>query len=238
MSIPGGHTLRQNQVLSAFSEAEYEYLSPHATLLSLDAGQVICQPGEFMDAAYFPISAMISLVSIMEDGSSTEISLVGNEGMVGLPIILGSGVSTHQVVTQIAGNALRCSANVLKDLFNRSESLRRLLLRYTQVRLIQVSQNAACNRKHTIEARLARSLLLVRDCLCSNEIPLTQEFIANMLGTQRPGVNIAAQLLQQKGLICSSRGKITILDGEALESVSCVCYQVVLAEYSRLLRPR
>lgn len=228
----------ENQLLAALPLDTYRRLSPFFELLSCDSGQVFCMPGETMDAAYFPLKAMISLVSIMEDGSTTEVSLVGNEGFVGLPIILGGEVSLHQVIVQIHGSVLRLDAQYLKEEFLRGDALHRLLLLYTHTRLVQVAQNAACNRQHTIEERLARWLLSVQACLCSNEVPLTQEFIATMLGIRRSGVTVAASLLQRAGIIRYSRGHITILDLPALEGVSCECHQIVQNEYSRLFGSR
>lgn len=188
-----------------------------------------------MQEAYFPLTSMISLVSVMEDGSTTEVSLVGNEGVVGLPIVLGGGRSLNQAVVQIEGTALRLNAEVLKREFDRQSPLHHLLLLYTQARLTQVAQNAACNRQHPIEKRLARWLLSAQDCLLSHEVPLTQEFIANMLGIRRSGVTVAAQNLQNLGVIKYSRGHITILNDAALEEMSCECYRVVQKEYLRLL---
>jgi CRP-like cAMP-binding protein len=228
----------ENQLLAALPLETYQHLSPHFDLLSCDSGHVFCMPGEVMEAAYFPLKAMISLVSIMEDGSTTEISLVGNEGFVGLPIILGGEISLQQVVVQIQGSVLRLEASHLKKEFFRGETLSRLLLLYTHTRLVQVAQNAACNRQHSIEERLARWLLSAQACLCSNEVPLTQEFIAAMLGIRRSGVTVAASLLQRAGIIRYSRGHITILDLLALEEISCECHKIVQREYSRLLGSR
>lgn len=236
--MSNAHPCTQNQLLAALPLAHYRRISPYLDFLSFDAGQVLCLSGELMNMAYFPLTCMISLVSIMEDGSTTEISLVGNEGMVGLPIVLGGGLSLSQAVVQIKGTVLRLDAQLLKQEFSKQESLHKLMLLYTQARLIQVAQNAACNRQHTIEERLARWLLSAQDCLCSHEVPLTQEFIANMLGIRRSGVTVAARQLQNSGVIEYSRGHITILDDNALEAISCECYRVVQKEYLRLLGSR
>jgi CRP-like cAMP-binding protein len=188
-----------------------------------------------MEFAYFPNTAMISVVSIMEDGSTTEIGLIGNEGMVGLPIILGGRQTTSQVIVQVPGETWKLNAHILLQEFEQSPQLQRILLLYTQARLTQVSQSAACNRQHKIEERLARWLMSVHDCVQVDEIPLTQEFVANMLGVKRSGVTIAANSLQQSGMITYRRGRITLLDYDALKKTSCECYQLVQNEYIRLL---
>ncbi|MBJ7900549.1 MAG: helix-turn-helix domain-containing protein [Cyanobacteria bacterium RI_101] len=188
-----------------------------------------------MEFAYFPNRAMISLVSIMEDGATTEIGIIGNEGMVGLPIILGSPRSLSRAIVQVPGDSLRIGAQVLQDEFRESEEFKNLLLLYTQAFLTQVSQTAACNRQHNIEERLARWLLSVHDCVLEDELPLTQEFVANMLGVRRSGVTIAANALQKAGIIQYRRGKITILNHQALEATSCECYKLVQSEFIRLL---
>jgi CRP-like cAMP-binding protein len=188
-----------------------------------------------MEFAYFPNRAMISLVSIMEDGATTEIGIIGNEGMVGLPIILGSPCSLSRAIVQVPGDSLRIGAQVLQDEFRESEEFKNLLLLYTQAFLTQVSQTAACNRQHNIEERLARWLLSVHDCVLEDELPLTQEFVANMLGVRRSGVTIAANALQKAGIIQYRRGKITILNHQALEATSCECYKLVQSEFIRLL---
>lgn len=229
------HPCTQNQLLAALPLEHYRRISPYLDFVSFESGQVLYLSGEVMNMAYFPLNCMISLVSIMEDGATTEISLVGNEGLIGLPIILGGGLSLSQAVVQISGTALRLNAQLLKREFSQQGPLHRLTLLYTQARLIQVAQNAACNRQHTIKERLARWLLSAQDCLHSHEVPLTQEFIANMLGIRRSGVTVAARQLQTTGAIDYSRGHITILDDTALEKISCECYRVVQKEYLRLL---
>lgn len=224
-----------NQILAALPENEYQRLAPYLQLVSLPIEKVILNPNEPIKEVYFPQQAMISLVSIMLDGSTTEIGLVGNEGMVGLTAILGGLSTTSRSVVQISGTAVKLPVNILVQEFNRGEKLHKLLLLYTQAFLTQVSQSAACNRQHTIEERLARWLLSVQDCVLDNELPLTQEFIANMLGIRRSGVTVAAGILQQAGIIKYTRGKITILNQEALEATSCECYRLVQNEFIRLL---
>lgn len=225
----------QNRLLAALPASEYERLAPHLQLVSLPIRQVLYEPNEPIKYVYFPIGSMVSLVSIMKDGSTIEVGLVGNEGMVGVPVILGGNITTTQAFVQVSDNALRMDADLLKSEFNRGGQLQLLLLRYTQALLTQVSQSAACNRFHTIEERLARWMLLVADAVESDEFMLTQEFISQMLGTRRSGVTVAAGNLSQAGMLRYSRGKITILNREALEATSCECYGVIRDEFTRLL---
>lgn len=227
-----------NQILAALPEQEYQRIAHNLETVSLKRGQVLYEPYETIRDVYFPNRAMISLVSIMEDGSTTEIGLVGNEGMIGLPVILGGGFAPSRAIVQIQDGAMKLSANLLKEEFQRGEVLQKRLLLYTQAFFTQVSQSAACNRQHTIEERLARWLLSVQDCVLADELPLTQEFIANMLGTRRSGVTVAASILQQAGMISYNRGKITILNQESLEETACECYRLVQNEFIRLLGSR
>ncbi|HIK29987.1 MAG TPA: Crp/Fnr family transcriptional regulator [Oscillatoriales cyanobacterium M59_W2019_021] len=227
-----------NQLLAALPSSEFQQLEPYLEPIFLEAGQVLCEPKEPMNVAYFPGRAAISLVSLLEDGSTTEIGLIGNEGMVGLPIFLGGKSFPNRAIVQIRGSALKLDGEILKREFHRGGKLQQRLLLYTQALLTQVSQSAACNRQHTTEERLARWLLSVRDCVLSDELPLTQEFIANMLGIRRSGVTVAAGILQQAGTIEYRRGQITIRDREDLESISCECYRLVQSEFLRLLGSR
>ncbi|MDJ0647274.1 MAG: Crp/Fnr family transcriptional regulator [Xenococcaceae cyanobacterium MO_188.B19] len=227
-----------NQILAALPQSEYQRLAPHLKQVSLFGGKVLQEPNEPIKEIYFPNQAMISLVSIMSDGSTTEIGLIGNEGMAGLPAILGGNSTTSRSIVQIPGSAMVLPAEVLKREFHRAGKLQELLLIYTQALLTQVSQSAACNRQHTIEARLARWLLSVQDCVLSDELPLTQEFIANMLGTRRSGVTVAAGTLQKAGMIRYNRGKITITNQKDLETTACECYRLVQREFIRLLGSR
>lgn len=227
-----------NQILKALPTLQYQRLLKHLKPVNLTSGTILLEPNEPIQTVYFPQRAMISLVSIMMDGSTTEIGLIGNEGMIGLPAILGGDSTTSRTIVQVSGTALEISADVVKQEFQRGEKLFQLLLLYTQALLTQVSQSAACNRQHNIEARLARWLLSVQDCILQDELPLTQEFIANMLGTRRSGVTVAAGILQQAGIIRYSRGRITILDQEGLEGTACECYHLVQNEFIRLLGSR
>lgn len=227
-----------NQILAALPPAEYRRLASHLKPVDLISGEILLEVNEPIKKIYFPQRAMISLVSIMMDGSTTEIGLIGNEGMIGLTAILGGYSTTSRTIVQISGSALEVSAEVVLQEFQRGEKLQKLLLLYTQALLTQVSQSAACNRQHHIEERLARWLLSVQDCILKDELPLTQEFIANMLGTRRSGVTVAAGILQQAGIIRYSRGKITILNQQALEETACECYHLVQNEFIRLLGSR
>ena len=227
-----------NQILKALPKSQYQRIASHLKQVNLSSGEVHLEPGEEVREIYFPQTAMISLVSIMMDGSTTEIGLIGNEGMVGLPAILGGKSTTSRSIVQIAGVALKVPAEIILREFHRGEKLQQLVLLYTQALLTQVSQSAACNRQHKIEERLARWLLSVQDCVLQDELPLTQEFIANMLGTRRSGVTVAAGILQQAGIIRYSRGRITILNREDLEATSCECYRLVQNEFVRLLGSR
>ena len=227
-----------NQILSALPEQEYQRIAPYFKQVELNGGEILSEPGEEIYQIYFPQTAMISLVSIMMDGSTTEIGLIGNEGLVGLAAILGGNSTTSRSIVQISGTALKVPANIILQEFNRAQKLNQLILLYTQALFTQVSQSAACNRQHNIEERLARWLLSVQDCVLQNELPLTQEFIANMLGTRRSGVTVAAGILQQAGIIRYSRGKITILNQHDLEATSCECYRLVQNEFIRLLGSR
>ena len=223
-----------NRLLAALSTTEYQRLLPDFKEVWLENNQIIYQPNEEITEVYFPLDALISIVSTLKNGSTTEIAVVGNQGMVGLPVLWGGNTSIVNTVVQITGNAIKLSASKLKSECSRKGQLENLLQLYTQALFAQMAQNAACNSHHKIEKRLARWLLTVRDCIPQNELPLTQEFMASMLGVRRSGVTQAAGILQQAQIIKYVRGKITILNREALEENSCECYQVVKQEYKRL----
>ena len=225
----------KNQLLAALPAEEYQRLVPHLELVSLPLEQVLYEPGEAISHVYFPFRSMVSLVSPMEDGSTVEFGVVSNEGMVGTPVVWGGNTTTHRAMVQIQERGLRMKAELLQAEFNRGSALQSLLLRYTQALFTQASQAAACNRLHTLEERLARWLLTVQDRIQSDELPLTQEFIAQMLGTRRSGVTVTAGTLSQAGMIRYSRGKITILNRESLEATSCECYRVIKDDFDRLL---
>ena len=219
-------TRSANRLLSSLPEIEYQRLEPYLFPVKLSLGRIFYEASEKIETVYFPQTALISLVSILDNGATTEIGLIGGTGIVGLPVCLGSGYSKHRAIVQVADGALKISAEVLKQEFKRGGELQRLLLNYTETRLDEVSQLAACNAHHTIEERLSRWLLTVQDLIQADELPLTQEFLGDMLGVRRSGVTLAAGILQRAGLISYSRGKIKILDRQRLEDTSCECYQL------------
>ncbi len=229
---------RKNQLLAALPDAEYQRLAPHLIPVSLEVKQILHQPDELITQVYFPSNALISLVSILKKGSSQEIGLVGCEGMMGLPVILGGNSTVSQAVVQIVGSAMKLSAKVLKQEFERGKHLQKLLLLYTQARLTQVTQLAVCNTQHTLQERLACWLLSVSDCIKQDQFILTQELIANMLGVRRSSVTVVANRLQYAGIIRYRRGKIIILNRKRLEEIACECYHLTKKEYSRLLGDR
>ena len=198
-------------------------------------GEVVCEPGIPMRHVYFPTTCIVSLLYVMEDGASAEIAVVGNEGIVGISVFMGGETTTSRAVVQSAGHAYRLEGQLLKDAFFRAGPMQLLLLRYTQALLTQMAQTAVCNRHHTVDQQLCRWLLLSLDRLSSNELTMTQELIANMLGVRREGVTEAAGNLQRAGLIHYSRGRISVLDRPGLEARVCECYQVVKKEFDRLL---
>ena len=223
-----------NRLLAALSPTQYQCLLPDLKKVWLEDKQVISQPNEKITEVYFPLDALVSIVSTLKDGSTTEIAVVGNQGMVGLAAFWGGSTSTVNTVVQVAGNAIKLSASKLKSECCQEGELKKLLQLYTQALFAQIAQNAACNVHHKIEQRLARWLLTVGDCIPQYELPLTQEFMASMLGVRRSGVTQAAGMLQQAKIIHYVRGKVAILDRQRLEENSCECYQVVKQEYKRL----
>lgn len=226
---------RKNRLLAALPDVEYERLIPHLNPVSLPFGKVLIEPEEPITDVYFPHKAVVSLLTIMESGSSVEVGIVSNEGMVGIPIILGSNQSSTKAIVQVPDGGLQMKADVLKSEFDRGGLLQDILLRYFQTLYTQVSQGAACNRLHTLEQRLARWLLTISDRMESDDFALTQEFIAQMLGVRRSGVTVAAKTLSQERIIHYSRGNISIQNRKALEATSCECYQVMKDEFDRLL---
>ncbi|MDY6781598.1 MAG: Crp/Fnr family transcriptional regulator [Cyanobacteriota bacterium] len=224
-----------NKLLAALPEAEYQRLVPHLEQVDLLCEQVLYEPDEPIEVVYFPTQGMVSLVSILEEGATSEIGVVGREGIVGFPAFLGGNFTTSYAIVQLSGSAVMLDADILKREFERGEWLHRLLLLYTQALLAQVSQTAACNSQHGVEQRLARWLLSASDCVEQDELEMTQEFLGNMLGIRRSSVTVAAGLLQKMGAIQYRRGKINIVDRAALEAKSCECYLLVKNEYFRLL---
>ena len=215
-----------NRLLASLPESEYLRLEPYLTRVSLAVGTVFYETSETIETVYFPNTALISLVSILKNGATTEISLVGGTGMVGLAAILGDGISPNRAIVQVADSAMKISALALKQEFERGGMLQQNLLNYTANRLNETAQLAVCNCHHTIEERLARWLLIARDLTQSNKLPLTREFISKMLGVNRSKVTIAAGIFQQAGIIRNDRGTIAITDSEALKNVACECYQL------------
>ncbi|MEC4813590.1 MAG: Crp/Fnr family transcriptional regulator [Scytonema sp. PMC 1069.18] len=224
-----------NHLLALLPKAEYLRLAPYLREVSLTLGQILYEPGEAIATVYFPNQSMISLVQIMEDGSTIEAGIIGNDGMVGYSVYLGGQYTTSRAIVQIAGSAIALDAAILKAEFERGGMLQKLLLLYTQALLAQISQTAACNRFHPTEERLARWLLQSQDFARSAKLQLTQDFLSSMLGTRRASITVAAGTLQQAGLIHYYRGHIQILNREALESAACECYSIVKSEYTRLL---
>jgi CRP-like cAMP-binding protein len=234
MSKACRHPIR-NQLLSAIPREEYDRLLPHLETINLTSKKIIYTPLEPIKYVYFPNSGIISLVNLTEDGGTVEAATVGNEGMAGIPILLGADQTIGQAIVQIPGDALRMKADVFKREVTLGSPLHNLLLRYTLALINLISQSVACNRRHSIEERCCRWLLMCQDRVQANEFPLTQEFLSDMLGVRRSSVSVVAAILQKAGLICYRRGKMTILDRKGLESVSCECYRVVKEEFERLL---
>ena len=224
----------QNRLLGKLPSEELTALHPHMEQVSLSHGQVIILPYEPIPFVYFPVNSLLSLVTVMEDGSTVESGSIGREGMAGLPILLDAGTTPMQTLTQIPGTAVRIKAEIIKEAFDRGGALQKLLHRYMHTIIVIGSQSAACNRLHHIEARLCRWLLMSSDGVDSDELRLTQDFLATMLGVRRSGVSEAASKLQGKGLIRYQRGHVQIVDRKSLETSACECYGVVSAEYNRL----
>ncbi|WP_022962642.1 Crp/Fnr family transcriptional regulator [Halopseudomonas pelagia] len=227
-----------NRLLAALPIESQQRLFDHLELVSLPLGQVMYEPGETMRYVYFPTDSIISLLYVMESGASAEISVVGNEGLVGIALFMGGESTPSRAVVQSGGFAFRLLAQRLKDEFNRHGEMLVLMLRYTQALITQMSQTAVCNRHHSIDQQLCRWLLLSLDRLPSNQVSMTQELIANMLGVRREGVTEAAGKLQKLGVIEYRRGNIRVLDRPKLEQLSCECYAVVKKETDRLMSYR
>lgn len=233
--MPDLHHPRQNQLLSSLPKAEYERLAQHLELVHLSLGQVLHESGGALKYVYFPITAIVSILYVMEDGSSAEIAVVGNEGILGVSLFMGGETTPSRAVLQSEGYAYRLKAAYIKEEFNRAGVVLRLLLRYIQALITQMSQTAVCNRHHTVEQQLCRLMLLSLDRLQGDELIMTQELIANMLGVRREGVTEAAGKLQRALLINYSRGRIKVINRAGLEERVCECYKVVKMEFDRLL---
>ena len=226
---------RLNHLLSALPPEEAGRWKPQLERVEMPLGQVLYESGRTLSHVYFPTTAIVSLLYVMENGASAEIAVVGNEGLVGISLFMGGESTPSRAVVQSAGSGFRLRAQMIKDEFNRSGPVMHLLLRYTQALITQMAQTAVCNRHHSLDQQLCRWLLLSLDRLKSSELVMTQELIANMLGVRREGVTEAALKLQAAGLIRYARGRISVLDRPGLEARTCECYAVVKKEYDRLL---
>jgi CRP-like cAMP-binding protein len=229
------HDPRQNHLLAALPTTDFERLQSHLKLIPLPLGEALYEPGIGMRYLYFPTNSIVSLLYVLADGASAEIAVVGNEGVIGVSLFMGGETTPSRAVVQSAGHAYRLPGHVLKEEFTRGGAMQHLLLRYTQALITQMAQTAVCNRHHSLDQQLCRWLLLSLDRLPTNELVMTQELIANMLGVRREGVTEAAGNLQEAGLIQYSRGRITVLNRAGLEARTCECYAVVKQECDRLL---
>jgi CRP-like cAMP-binding protein len=227
--------LQENALLAALPDAERARWLSHMEPVELPLGAVLYESGNRLTHVYFPTTAIVSLIYVMDDGATTDIAIVGNEGIVGVSLFMGGESTTSRAVVQSAGMGYRLKASQMMEEFNRAGPVLNLLLRYTQALITQMAQTAVCNRHHSLDQQLCRWLLLSLDRLRSNELVVTQELIANMLGVRREGVTEAAGRLHAAGLITYRRGRITVLDRAQLERRSCECYRVVRKEYDRLL---
>ncbi len=226
---------KMNHLLAALPAAEWERWQPQLERVQMPLGQVLYEAGSTLAHAYFPTSAIVCLLYVMENGASAEIAVAGNDGMVGISLFMGGGSTPSRGVVQVAGQGFRVRSQFIKDEFDRAGAVMQLLLRYTQALITQMSQTAVCNRHHALDQQLCRWLLLSLDRLQGHELVMTQELIANMLGVRREGVTEAALRLQSAGLIRYARGHISVLDRAGLEARTCECYAVVRKEYDRLL---
>jgi CRP-like cAMP-binding protein len=233
--MPSATDPRQNWLLSALGEAEWNLWSPHLERVNMPLGKVLYAAHSELSHVYFPTTAVVSLLYVMENGSSAEIAVVGNEGLVGISLFLGGHFTSGEAVVQAAGEGFRLRASTVMEQFNRGGPVLHLLLRYTQALITQMAQTAACNRHHSVEQQLCRWLLLTLDRLRTNDVVMTQELLSTMLGVRRASVTAAAGELQKSGLIRYGRGRIAVLDRPGIEARACECYEVVKKEYDRLL---
>jgi CRP-like cAMP-binding protein len=236
--MPIVHQAQQNHLLAALPEQDFARIEPHLKLVKMPLGEVLYESGGPMRNVYFPTTVIVSLLYMLVDGASAEIAVIGNEGMIGVSLFMGGETTTNRAVVQSAGYAYRLPSQALKDEFTLAGPFQHLLLRFTQALITQMAQTAVCNRHHSVDQQLCRWLLLSLDRLASNDLVMTQELIANMLGVRREGVTEAAGKLQQAGLINYSRGHITVMDRIGIEARCCECYMVVKTECDRLLPAR
>lgn len=234
LEVPKNLKNLRNRILASLPNKELRRLQAGLEPVSLRFGQVLYEPGKAIQHVYFPINCLISLLTAVDKRRSLEVGMVGNEGMAGMPFILGMGVSGVRAIVQGGGDALRIAAAPFRLEFDRNPVLQELLYRYMYALMTQISQTAACNRFHEAEPRLARWLLMTRDRVMADEFPLTHEFLAHMLGMRREGVTEAASVLKRRGLIKYRRGKIEILDFRGLKAASCSCYQIVQTAFKRV----
>lgn len=232
--LPDRREIRKNQLLAALNEADSARLFPQLEHIDLQLGDVLYESGDELRYVYFPVDSVVSLLYVMENGASAEISVIGNDGMVGIGLFMGGNTMMGRAVVQAAGGAYRLAGQVLKDEFHRNGRMQDLLLRYTQALLTQMAQTAVCNRHHSIEQQLCRWLLLSLDRLPSKHVNMTHQLISEMLGVRREGVTAAAHRLQSLGAINYKRGRIEVVDRAKLEALSCECYSVVRKETERL----
>lgn len=225
----------QNHLLAALPDGELAHFASHLELVPLAAGEVLYESGGPLAHVYFPTTAIVSLLYVLENGAMAEIAMVGNEGILGISLFMGGETTPSRAVVQRTGHGFRLRADLIKQEFNRAGPLLRLLLRYTQALITQMMQTAVCNRHHSVDQQLCRWLLLSLDRMSTHSLTMTQEVIANLLGVRREGVTEAAGRLQREGLIQYSRGHIEVLDRPGLERAACECYGVVKLEFDRLL---
>jgi CRP-like cAMP-binding protein len=233
--ITGVLDRKANRLLAALPDAEWQRWLAQLESVDMPLGEVLYESGNTLSHVYFPTTSIVSLLYVMENGASAEIAVVGNEGIVGISLFMGGGSTPSRAVVQSAGRGLRLAAQMMKDEFDKNGLVLQLLLRYTQALITQMAQTAVCNRHHTLDEQLCRWLLLSLDRLQGNDLIMTQELIANMLGVRREGVTQAALNLQEAGVIRYARGRISVLDRTGLEKRTCECYAVVKREYDRLL---
>jgi len=233
---PVPHTPRQNHLLAALPADSFARLAVNLELIAMPLGAALCESGGQLQHVYFPTTAIVSLHYVMEDGSSAEIAGIGNEGVLGVSLFMGGNTTPSQATVQTGGHGYRLKTKQMMEEFDLAGPMMRLMLRYTQALMTQMSQTAVCNRHHSVEQQLCRWLLLTLDRLPSNELTMTQELIASMLGVRREGITEIAGKLQREGLISYRRGHITVLDRAGLESHTCECYEVVKKEFHRLLQ--
>ena len=228
------HPLTKNRILNALSSADYQHLLPNLELVKLTRGQVLSHPDEKIKYVYFPESAMVSVIATTPDGQAAEVGVIGREGVVGVDVLMGVDSTSNECLVQLPGGALRIKTEIIKKEFKQGGTFHDLSLRYIHALMMQISQTALCNRLHSIEQRLSRWLLMCHDRSTSDVLPLTQDFLAIMLGVNRPSLTLIAIALQDSGFIKYARGKLIILDRKGLEDFACDCYKVVKPEYDTL----